>query len=307
MFNASKDKVVVTGAAGNVGRKLVNHFAHDSRCERVIAVDNTPFTEEFPEAIRSKVHLVECDLLALSNESYGIFGGADIIVHLAAKNPHTDAKWCDAAASVEMTSNILLAAAECNVPRFVFASSNHVMGGYKEGCDFTRSGWLSTAIEAAPGTRWYNGKQFADSTIYASGKLMTESLIRSFTSLRPDFSAIAVRIGWVQPGENIPNTISISGDPKYGTVGEPDNEADQLTLRWFQSMWLSNRDLGNLFRSAAWATDRAWPTKMIVVNGMSDNSGMPWDIRRTCDLIGYEPVDDCFAFTDKTKLFPKIG
>ena len=35
-----------------------------------------------------------------------------------------------------------------------------------------------------------------------------------------------------------------------------------------------------------------WPARAIVVNGMSANRGMPWDIAMTARLIGYEPEDD---------------
>jgi hypothetical protein len=35
-----------------------------------------------------------------------------------------------------------------------------------------------------------------------------------------------------------------------------------------------------------------WDARAIVVNGMSANRAMPWDIGLTARLIGYEPEDD---------------
>ena len=35
-----------------------------------------------------------------------------------------------------------------------------------------------------------------------------------------------------------------------------------------------------------------WDARAVVVNGMSANRAMPWDIRLTSRLIGYEPEDD---------------
>jgi hypothetical protein len=40
------------------------------------------------------------------------------------------------------------------------------------------------------------------------------------------------------------------------------------------------------------ADAQAWPEPGIVVNGMSANRDMPWDIETTRRLIGYEPRDD---------------
>ena len=35
-----------------------------------------------------------------------------------------------------------------------------------------------------------------------------------------------------------------------------------------------------------------WDARAVVVNGMSANRAMPWDIVLTSRLIGYEPEDD---------------
>jgi hypothetical protein len=82
---------------------------------------------------------------------------------------------------------------------------------------------------------------------------------------------IAVRIGWVQPGANRPEDIS----PERGS--------------WFQLMWLSNRDFCHLMDCCLIAE---LPERFVVINGMSDNRGMRWDIESTRRLVGYRPQDD---------------
>lgn len=46
------------------------------------------------------------------------------------QNPYPEATWEDAQRSMDMTNNLFLAAALKKVPRIIFATSNHVMGGY---------------------------------------------------------------------------------------------------------------------------------------------------------------------------------
>jgi hypothetical protein len=81
------------------------------------------------------------------------------------------------------------------------------------------------------------------------------------------FSAISLRIGWRQPGENTPQTISAAGTPKSGLIEtDPEREYD---LRWFRAMWLSNGDLIRCVFAALRAEASTWPSPAIVVNAMS--------------------------------------
>ena len=58
-------------------------------------------------------------------------------------------------------------------------------------------------------------------------------------------------------------------------------------------MWLSNADLISLFDCAVEAEieDRSF----VLVNGMSRNHGMRWDLSDAAELLGYLPKDDAFA------------
>jgi hypothetical protein len=60
-------------------------------------------------------------------------------------------------------------------------------------------------------------------------------------------------------------------------------------------MWLSNRDFDNLFERAVLADAANWPQPGIVINGVSANSGMAWEIETAKQLIGYRPQDDVWS------------
>jgi hypothetical protein len=54
-------------------------------------------------------------------------------------------------------------------------------------------------------------------------------------------------------------------------------------------MWLSNRDFCQLMEQCIVADIAG---RFAVVNGMSANTGMRWDIERTRELLAYAPRDD---------------
>jgi nucleoside-diphosphate-sugar epimerase len=284
--------ILITGAGGNLGRKLIAHLLRSEWCAEVIAVDRSLASlEAAPEDAR--VRRVEADLKDPKDRRWReALSGTDGIVHLAAQNPDPDAPWTDAAASFDMTLHVVQGAAAAGVKRLVFASSNHAMGRYKDSplADGLAPGTLRTDLAPGPGTRWFNGREIVDGVAYATSKLMGERLCVAAASLSGGtFSTVAVRIGWCQPGENDPRTINSSGVAGAGPVESPDAERD---LRWFRNMWLSNRDFIAVMERALLADATGWPTPGIVVNGMSGNTRMPWDVDTTRRLIGYEPQDD---------------
>jgi NAD+ dependent glucose-6-phosphate dehydrogenase len=54
-------------------------------------------------------------------------------------------------------------------------------------------------------------------------------------------------------------------------------------------MWLSNQDFCQLMTKCLEADPAI---RFAVINGMSANTGMRWDIEATKKLVGYEPKDD---------------
>ena len=287
MTAQSQCRVLVTGAAGNLGHKLIAVLLATPWCSGVIAVDTAFGSGLLPDDLR--IARVAADLRRRSDALRDAVAEADAFVHLAAQNPYPEASWDDAVASFDMTMNLVALAAESaagRAKRLVFASSNHVMGGYKESDPALAPGRLTTSLPPRPGTLVTSRGVAAAPNAYAVAKLMGERVCAGMASVS-GLTTVSLRIGWCQPGHNHPGTISASGIP--GAAGDPDAGRD---LAWFRGMWLSNRDFVGAVGSAIRADAAAWPQPAIVVNAMSDNTGMPWDIATTRELIGYAPVDD---------------
>jgi NAD+ dependent glucose-6-phosphate dehydrogenase len=58
-------------------------------------------------------------------------------------------------------------------------------------------------------------------------------------------------------------------------------------------MWLSKRDYSQLME---WCIVAEVPEWFVIVNGMSNNTGMRQDIEHTRKLLGYRPQDDVTRF-----------
>ena len=195
-----------------------------------------------------------------------LFAGVDTVFHLAA-DPVADRPWPDLVApNLDALIHTCEAAAQSGVRRFVFASSNHVMGGYKDVPNVS----ITPDLLPLPGTHYESGGVARDSSAYAAAKLFGERLGKMYAEVR-GLSVIAVRIGWVWRGENSP-----SGLP-------------QGREEWFRQMWLSDRDYCHLMECCLTADPGL---RFAVVNGMSANAGMRWDLSETRRLLGYEPRDD---------------
>ena len=66
---------------------------------------------------------------------------------------------------------------------------------------------------------------------------------------------------------------------------------------WGQQMWLSTRDMCQAFERAVLVEG----VRFAVLNLMSDNPGMKWDIETTRRVIGYAPRDGWTAELDDAK------
>jgi nucleoside-diphosphate-sugar epimerase len=236
--------VLITGACGNIGRKL--RAAWDSLYDLVL-IDQKPDYDD-PEVIVA-------DLSEASEHWMECFHGTDVVVHLAA-NPNEFAPWEELyRPNIDAMANVLNAAVLAGVERFVFASSNHAMGGYR----LLGDGPITEEMTPLPGNS------------YGATKLMGERLGRAAAAAY-QLSFVALRIGWVLNGENRPESL-------------PDD--------WARKLWLSNDDLFRLFDCAAHA--ELEPGSFLVVNGLSRNSGTRWSLAHASAAIGFQPADDAFA------------
>ncbi len=231
--------VLITGASGNLGRKLRDHFATLGWTLRLLDIDP-----------RGDSAIVAADLSAWNDRWAAQFDGVDAVVHLAGR-PSPRTPWVEIVPfNIDLTINAYEAAARARVRRFVFASSNWVVAGHR-----FAQGPLSAATTPHP------------INPYGVSKLVGERLGLSYHQ-RWGLSVVCLRIGFCQRGENRPG-------PQMG-MG-----------RWGQAMWLSNRDFCHGVERAIAADDIGFE----VLNLMSDNPGMRWDIDATKRAIGYAPQD----------------
>jgi NAD+ dependent glucose-6-phosphate dehydrogenase len=171
--------ILITGACGNLGRKLRAAWndAYD-----LVLVDQVADPDQ-PD-------LIVADLAEPSPDWMECFHGADVVVHLAA-NPNEFAPWEQLyRPNIDAVANVLNAAILAGVERIVFASSNHAMGGYREIGD----GPIHVDLDPRPGNS------------YGATKLMGERLGKSAATAY-DLSFVALRIGWVLQGDNRPENL----------------------------------------------------------------------------------------------------
>lgn len=234
--------VLITGAGGVVGRKLRTAWA--GRYD-LIALDSRVVPDD-PE-------LILADLTTWDEDWAALFDEADTVVHLAA-SADPGAKWpALAGPNIEALAHVLLAAAQSGVDRVVFASSCHVF----DGPDWPSFGQPPLPPDATP----------AGGSPYGASKLAGERMGRAFAAAT-GLAFIALRIGWVQKGENQTDTL---GD-------HPD-----------RGLWLSDRDLAQLVTRAVEA--ELGEGAFLAVVGVSDNEGSPWSWREAETALGYRPED----------------
>ncbi|RKF07678.1 NAD(P)-dependent oxidoreductase [Oceaniradius stylonematis] len=180
-----------------------------------------------------------------------LFEGVDVIVHLAGDR-EPGATWPSAIKNnMDATLTLYHHAAARGVKRVVLASSNWLHGDKR----FTGDRLDSTT---PPGPI----------NAYGMSKLFCERTGAYFAE-HHGLSVICLRIGWTQwTHDNRPGPHMAMG-------------------RWGQEMWLSDRD----FLSGMQAAIEAADVDFAVLNLMSDNPGMRWDISETRRVIGYEPED----------------
>src|SRR5262249_45863711 len=152
---------------------------------------------------RGDLAIVRTDLSGWIPSWVERFRDVDTVVHLAA-DPKAHVTWTELIApNVDALSNVFQACAQMKVRRLIFASSNHIMGGYNDlACPFL----LTTDLPPKPGTHYIVDGEQRDSTPYGCAKLFGERLGKSLSD-NHGLSVIAVRIGWVKAGANRPQDI----------------------------------------------------------------------------------------------------
>jgi len=231
-------RVLITGAAGNIGAKIQRYLTAHGGFDLTL-IDKDP---------KGNSAIITADLSLYDQSWVRHFQGVDAVVHLAGE-PRYKAPW-DAleGPNVDAVINVYEASAAHGIRRVVFASSMHTVTGQ------LGSRAVSTEAPACPGN------------FYGATKVVGERLGKSYAERR-GLSVICLRIGSVQPGDNLPG-------PHMGDG-------------WAQLLWLSNRDLCHGVERAILAGD----VQFAVLNLTSNNPMTPWDLSPTTRILGFTPQD----------------
>lgn len=275
--------VVITGACGNLGSKLAKHLWTCGY--HVIGIEHKDFVRG------EKKHLDELCVADVSEVGPWIFylNGCDCLFHFSAVNPYPNASWRESEASMAHSCNVMVQAERCGVRRVVVASSNHVMGGYK---DDDGEGLITPKHPPKCGTRVAAAAESGDAVAYAAAKLAAEQIARALGRSSERTTFIVFRIGWCQPGENVPATLSPGGvPPQFRNATAQECDHDDNDEIWFKNMWLSNQDFLR-YATAAIDAPVSRSEGTVTVNAMSANKGARWSLTETENLLGLKAVDD---------------
>src|SRR5579859_4702 len=116
-----KKRVLITGAAGRIGSSLAEHLKdrYDLRLQYNKNIPQNPPVKDWLVADVSKLEQIAPAMQ-----------GIDAVVHMAG-DPSTSSSWESVhEANIVGMYNTIEAARQAGVGKFIFASTNHVMGMY---------------------------------------------------------------------------------------------------------------------------------------------------------------------------------
>ncbi|MFD1570636.1 NAD-dependent glucose-6-phosphate dehydrogenase Azf [Halorubrum laminariae] len=251
------EPVLLTGAGGRVGQAILNGIGgeYDWRL-----LDREPLPRaKVPDGV------TDADLYVadITDERAVREAMADVnaVVHLAG-DPRKTAPWDSVLRNnIDGTQVVMRAAVDAGVDRFVFASSNHAVGGY-ETDDRTPDLYRTDDDYRLDGTELPR-----PGNLYGVSKATGEALGRLYHD-KHGLSVVCVRIG------NL-------------TKDHPPREYERG-----QAMWLSHRDCAHLF-------DRCLQAEYgyEIVYGISNNDRRYYSIERAREALGYDPADNSADYT----------
>lgn len=157
--------VLITGATGNIGRKLRAHLTASGKYALRLLCLNPAQDPAVQTA----------DLSRYDEVWAGHFAGVDSVLHIAA-DPSPRAGWGRIQAlNLDLLLNVMAAAQRHGVRRVVFASSNFVVAGHR-----FASTPLTTSMEPAPINAYGASKLFGERV----GKMFAERYGMSFIAFR---------------------------------------------------------------------------------------------------------------------------
>lgn len=184
-------QIALTGAAGNIGRELLDAFGDDA--------DVVPFTHSEQDGLDSELlDVTDSEDVIKKLDTF------EVVIHLAgASSP--DAEWETVSeTNIQGTKNVLDAAIENGVDRIVFASSNHAVRTYNwEDGEPERLRVDSTrTITANTSTR--------PDSFYGVSKAACEDLTKFYADTH-DLEIVNLRIGWYMSALHVGQTLFAFG------------------------------------------------------------------------------------------------
>lgn len=259
-----RQRVVVTGADGLIGRLALDAWRGDNRYDVVgLARKPGPYTD------------VEADITDLE-ALVAAFDGADAVVHLAATSAVGSAWDAVLASNLIGTYNVFEAARRAGVRRVVFSSSNHAIGS-------NETDNAPALYDLDDGRVWDHNAEIRPDSLYGVSKAYGEAMARYYVD-HHGLKAYCLRIGGTR-GPDDP------GHPDNLWRPELDNDPETLATRIrMRAVWLSERDCVQLFERCL-ASDQDW----VLCYGISNNPRRFWDIEHAKAVLGYDPQDSAPA------------
>jgi NAD+ dependent glucose-6-phosphate dehydrogenase len=262
--------ILLTGAFGRVGTAIIDHLTEK---------DSYDFTY-LNRSDRDDYETVVADV-SNYDEIRPAFEDKDAVIHLAGY-PETDGSWKETLENnIIGMYNTLEAAKDAGVPKFIFGSTNHVVGMYE--------------VEFAPEIY----EQDFDLTIDRTSPRRPDSYYGSSKSFDEDLGRYYVE-NYEAPEQFYSLRICTVRDERYDhPYGDAEHGVDDG--RWergsdqyeeqvarMKAMWQSRRDLAHQVECCLQDDDVEYD----VFYGVSDNDRRWFDIDHGRKVIGYEPQDN---------------
>ena len=190
-------KILVTGAAGYIGKQLVEYLYQQNKHE-IVACDireDNPFAH-LPNVLYTKMDIRSEEVLAEMQKRQ-----VDVVVHLASivtpgKKSNREFEY---SVDVLGTKNVLEACVKTNVKRIIISSSGAAYGYHPE-----NEKWL---VETDP---IRGNEQFA----YSYHKRLVEEMLEEYREKYPDLEQTIFRIGTIL-GRTVSNQITNLFDQRF--------------------------------------------------------------------------------------------
>lgn len=259
--------VVITGASGNLGGKLRQHWK--DRYQLRLLDRSTNGDNEIETA----------DVGCWNSSWVDRFVGADAVIHLAADGIGCADRHRLIRTNIYGTMNVFKAAVDAGVRRVIFASSSHVMGMYRF---IAEPATITTDLETYAGGHFVQDGWSYDSTVYATTKVFGEKLARRYSEEHA-LEVIVVRIGFIMQGKNAAEDFPARTD------------------EWLKQLWMSNSDFYALMDRCL---QQEFEPKFAIAHGISRNAGSCWDVESTEKLLAFEAQDGLVVNPAKVRLRP---